>query len=90
MADYNRLPSQQFSNIVKRYIQHRKATELEDRIQSETFDSEAKSVMERMGSFYERVSLQHIHFSGFIEIFYFSVLDKYANVYQVFVNIVQH
>ncbi|CAF4038343.1 unnamed protein product [Rotaria sp. Silwood2] len=56
MEDYVRLPTQQFSNIVKRYIQHRKATELEDRIQSETFDNEAKSVMERMGSFYERRS----------------------------------
>lgn len=56
MEDYNRLPSQQFSNIVKRYIQHRKARELEDRIQSETFDNEAKSVMERMNSFYERVN----------------------------------
>ncbi len=29
MGDYVRLPSQQFSNIVKRYIQHRKATEIE-------------------------------------------------------------
>ncbi|CAF5206414.1 unnamed protein product, partial [Rotaria magnacalcarata] len=29
MGDYVRLPSQQFGNIVKRYIQHRKATELE-------------------------------------------------------------
>ncbi|CAF4428952.1 unnamed protein product [Rotaria magnacalcarata] len=48
--------SQQFGNIVKRYIQHRKATELEDRIQSETFDNETKSVMERMGSYYERRS----------------------------------
>ncbi|CAF0725747.1 unnamed protein product [Rotaria sp. Silwood1] len=56
MEDYVRLPTQQFSNIVKRYIQHRKATELEDRIQSETFDNETKSVMERMGSFYERRS----------------------------------
>lgn len=28
MEDYARIPSQQFSNIVKRYIQHRKATEL--------------------------------------------------------------
>ncbi|CAF1176649.1 unnamed protein product [Rotaria sordida] len=56
MEDYVRLPTQQFSNVVKRYIQHRKATELEDRIQSETFDNETKSVMERMGSFYERRS----------------------------------
>ncbi|CAF2135435.1 unnamed protein product [Rotaria magnacalcarata] len=56
MGDYVRLPSQQFGNIVKRYIQHRKATELEDRIQSETFDNETKSVMERMGSYYERRS----------------------------------
>ena len=57
MDDYNRLPAQQFTNIVKRYIQQRKVTELEDRIQSETFDNEAKSVMEKMGSYYERVSL---------------------------------
>ncbi|CAM2723662.1 unnamed protein product [Rotaria socialis] len=56
MGDYVRLPTQQFGNIVKRYIQHRKATELEDRIQSETFDNETKSVMERMGSYYERRS----------------------------------
>jgi hypothetical protein len=55
MTDYNRLPGQQFSNIVKRYIQRRKATELRDRIQSETFDNETKTVIERMGSFYERV-----------------------------------
>jgi hypothetical protein len=57
MADYNRLPSQQFSNIVKRYIQHRKATAVEDRIQSETFDNETKTIMEKMGSYYQRVSL---------------------------------
>ena len=57
MSDYNRLPGQQFTNIVKRYIQHRKATELQDRIQSETFDNETKSVMEKMGSYYERVCL---------------------------------
>ncbi len=56
MSDYTRLPFQQFNNIVKRYIQHRKATELEDRIQSETFDNETKSVMEKMTSYYERVS----------------------------------
>ena len=29
MNDYVRLPSQQFNNLVKRYIQHRKANELE-------------------------------------------------------------
>jgi len=57
MADYNRLPGQQFSNIVKRYIQRRKATELQDRIQSETFDNETKGVIEKMGSYYERVRL---------------------------------
>ena len=28
MNDYVRLPSQQFNNLVKRYIQHRKANEL--------------------------------------------------------------
>jgi hypothetical protein len=55
MANYNRLPGQQFTNIVKRYIQRRKATELQDRIQSETFDNETKSVIEKMGSYYERV-----------------------------------
>ena len=29
MNEYVRLPGQQFSNLVKRYIQHRKATQLE-------------------------------------------------------------
>lgn len=60
MTDYNHLPGQQFTNIVKRYIQHRKATELEDRIQSETFDNETKSVMEKMGSYYERVCFDEL------------------------------
>ena len=32
-----------------------------DRIQSETFDNEAKSVMEKMGSYYERVR-SHLFF----------------------------
>ncbi len=66
MADYNRLPSQQFHNLVKRYIQHRKATELIDRIQSETFDIETKSVLEKMGSFYEQVCLIKEKFCFFV------------------------
>jgi predicted CopG family antitoxin len=77
MSDYNRLPSQQFSNIIKRYIQHRKATELEDRIQSETFDKETKNILEKMGSFYEQVCLkQIIKLKFFFENFIFSVPDK--------------
>jgi hypothetical protein len=62
MTDYNRLPSQQFHNIVKRYIQHRKVTELEDRIQSETFDNETKIILEKMGSFYQRVTKKTFFF----------------------------
>jgi hypothetical protein len=60
-----------------------------DRIQSETFDNETKSVMEKMGSYYERVCLIKHFFIHSYKIL-FSVLDKSVNVYQVFVNIVQH
>lgn len=70
MEDYNRIPSQQFANIIKRYIQHRKATELQDRIQSETFDNETRSVMERMNSFYERVIISK-KFKLFIKLYFF-------------------
>ncbi|CAF4389301.1 unnamed protein product, partial [Adineta steineri] len=54
MENYVRLPSQQFANLVKRYIHFRKATELEDRIQSDIYDNETKDVLEKMESFCER------------------------------------
>jgi hypothetical protein len=72
MEDYVSLPCRQFSNIVKRYIQHRKAIELKGkqkrnsflllslfivRVQNETFDNKTQSVMEKMGSYYEQVRL---------------------------------
>ncbi|CAF4385732.1 unnamed protein product [Rotaria sp. Silwood2] len=58
MTDYISLPSQQFSNLVKRYIQYQKAVEIEHRIESYTFDNETKNVLEKMGSLHERRSTQ--------------------------------
>ncbi|CAF4030211.1 unnamed protein product, partial [Adineta steineri] len=58
MEDYIRLPCRQFSNIVKRYIQHRKAAEVKNLIQNETLDNEAKNNMEKMESYYEQRSGQ--------------------------------
>ncbi|UJR25758.1 hypothetical protein I4U23_007112 [Adineta vaga] len=58
MKDYVSLSCQQFSNIVKRYIQHQKAINLKSRVQNETFDNETKDIMEKMGSYYERRSGQ--------------------------------
>lgn len=110
MNDYVRLPSQQFNNLVKRYIQHRKATALEgksmpnraaairtasmsiDRIQSETFDNEAKSVMEKMSSYHERVRRRF--FTAFLQrrnhlSCSSSDPDRSANVSPAFVSIEQ-
>mgnify|MGYP006892773771 CR=1 FL=1 len=90
MEDYNRIPSQQFANIIKRYIQHRKATELQDRIQSETFDNETRSVMERMNSFYERVQFPRTLLFLTLLHLIFSVRERSVIVYRAFDNIVQH
>ncbi|CAF0855514.1 unnamed protein product [Adineta ricciae] len=58
MQDYVSLPRQQFSNIVKRYIQHRKANNLKSRAQNETLDNETKNGMQKMSTYYERRSGQ--------------------------------
>ncbi|CAF4805741.1 unnamed protein product, partial [Rotaria sp. Silwood1] len=54
MTDYIRLPSQQFSNLVKRYIHYRKAVEIENRIENHFYDHETRNVLEKMESLYER------------------------------------
>ncbi|CAF0832725.1 unnamed protein product [Didymodactylos carnosus] len=58
MSDYVSLPTQQFGNLVKKYIQQRKVSELENRIRNEPLDNETKNVIERMESFHERRSGQ--------------------------------
>lgn len=71
MEDYVSLPSQQLANLVKRYVQFRRATEIEgecraaggenafralqDRIQTEAIDNETREMLERMEALYERV-----------------------------------
>ncbi|CAF3416685.1 unnamed protein product [Rotaria sp. Silwood1] len=54
MTDYIRLPSQQFSNLVRRYIHYRKAVEIENRIENHFYDHETRNVLEKMESLYER------------------------------------
>ncbi|CAF1034542.1 unnamed protein product [Rotaria sordida] len=58
MTDYINLPSQQLSNLVKRYIQHRRAAEIEHRIENHLYDNETKNVLEKMELLYERRSNQ--------------------------------
>lgn len=102
MTDYVSLPSEQLSNLVKRYIQFRKATELEskravnanqfryasllDRIQSDVHDGQAKSVLAKMETLHERVRCSWLTSRDLICVY--SVLIKYGNGCPVFVNTV--
>ncbi|CAF3083058.1 unnamed protein product [Rotaria socialis] len=58
MTDYIRLPSQQFGNLVKRYIQFRKAIEIENRIANYVRDHGRKRSLEKIETFHERRSNQ--------------------------------
>ncbi|CAF1676263.1 unnamed protein product [Rotaria magnacalcarata] len=58
MTDYIRLPSQQFGNLVKRYIQFRKAVEIENRIANYVRDHGKKRSLEKIETLYERRSNQ--------------------------------
>ena len=105
MEEYVRLPTQQFGNLVKRYIQHRKATQLEGmtthlavRIeQTSMFRSNSKwnirswsKECDGKNEFLLRTSETIESDLLFTRFRLFSVRDKSANGSAVFVSIVRH